>query len=415
MMHPHPNSSRNAHLFSRSTPGRFIAFLLLCLIAGHSFAQAQYPTSSRLIGDVKAQSPNEFVTITPVGGWQMIHDKIPDWQPTNACSHTVNIVGKKNADDTYWTYTGIAIYAKVGSGFQFDRLFLNEDATTLNGLNLPDNTYFLELFKQKLEAKDAMVMTMNYELKNATAFYGMEMNNKPKVSGRGNDLFVLYTVEVALDLPNGQRLEKKVMPIEVKATKRGNEYVFERAMKKNDGALVSMKELGSSDAVDKLEKYGFSDRRLSEMMQTSQAYAQAEGSNGEGYPLDRELIERMESAFLTREDNFSILFGPRGASMITDVRFKVKEGSRAEPSANGLSKVFFVEYDFLNENVNESTFRRMTGQRELKVDFVRENGQWFVDTTNYLTEAVYIKNESIAWAYRNNYKDQTFEKRVFKK
>jgi hypothetical protein len=396
-------------------PDRYIALVVLYLMAGLGLAQAQYPTTSRLLSDVKAQSPNEFVTITPVGGWQMIHDKIPEWQPMNACSHTVDITGKKNADGTFWTYTGIAIYAKVGSGFQFDRLFLNEDATTLNGLNLPDNTYFLELFKQKLEAKDAMVMAMNYELKNATAFYGLEINKKPKVSGRGNELYVLYTVEVTLDLPNGQQLEKKVVPIEVKANKRGNEYVFERAMKKNDGTLVSMKALGSSDAVDKLEKYGFSDRRLSEMMQTNQAYAQAEGSNGEGYPVDRELIERIESAFLTREDNFAILFGPRGASMITDVEFKVKEGSQATTSANALSKVFIVAYIFLNENVNESTLKRITGQRELQVDFVRENGQWFVDRTNYLTEAAYIKNESIAWAYRNNYKDQTFEKRVFKK
>jgi len=145
--------------------------------------------------------------------------------------------------------------------------------------------------------------------------------------------------------------------------------------------------LGSSDAGDNLEKYGFSDRRLAEMMQTSQAYAQAEGSNGEGFPVDADLIERLEQAFLTREDNFSILFGPRGASMITDVSFKEKEGARAETSTNGLSKVFLVEYIFLNENVNESTFRRITGRRELKVDFVRENGQWYVDKTNYLTEA----------------------------
>jgi len=401
--------------FSHYLRYRLIPVLFFLMLIGYGSVHAQYPATSRLISDVKAQSPNEFVTITPVGSWQMIHDKIPDWQQPNACSHTVDIVGKKNADGTYWTYTGIAIYAKVGSGFQFDRLFLNEDATTLNGLNLPDNTYFLELFKQKLEAKDAMLLTMNFELKNATAFYGFEVNKKPKVSGRGSELFVLYTVDATLDMVNGDRLEKKVVPIEVKANKRGNDFVFERAMKKNDGQLVSTKPLGSSDAGDNLEKYGFSDRRLAEMMQTSQAYAQAEGSNGEGFPVDADLIERLEQAFLTREDNFSILFGPRGASMITDVSFKEKEGARAETSTNGLSKVFLVEYIFLNENVNESTFRRITGRRELKVDFVRENGQWYVDKTNYLTEAEYLKNESIAWGYRNSYKEQTFEKKVFKK
>lgn len=378
-------------------------------------ANAQYPAISRLNSDVKAQSPNEFVTITPVGSWKMIHDKVPDWQQPDACQHQVDITGKKNADGTYWTYTGLAIYAKVGNGFQFDRLFLFEDETTLNGLNLPDNSYFLDVFKQKLEAKDMMFMTMNYELKNATAFYNFEINKKPKVSGTGDQLFVLYTVEATIDLLNGYSLERKIVPIEVKANRRGDEYIFERAMKKNDGQLVSKKDLGSSEAADKLERYGFSDRTLSQMMQQSQSYAQTEGSNGEGFPLDAELIENLDKTFLTREDNFTILFGTRGASMITDVKFMIKEGTKAQTSTNGLSKVFVVDYIFLNENVNENTFRRITGRRELKVDFVKENGQWYVDQSSYLTEAEYIKDESIAWAYRNNYKDQTFEKRVFRK
>jgi len=378
-------------------------------------AVAQYPTISRLSSDVKSQSPNEFVTITPVGSWKMIHDKVPDWQQPDACQHQVDIIGKKNADGSYWTYAGLAIYSKVGNGFQFDRLFLFEDETTLNGINLPDNSYFMDAFKQKLEAKDAMLMTMNYELKNATAFYEFQINKKPRVSGTGDQLFVLYTVDVTLDLINGYRLEKKVVPIEVKANRRGNDFVFERAMKKNDGQLVSSKDLGSSDAADKLEKYGFSDRSLSQMIQSSQSYAQAEGSNGEGLPLDSEFIVNLENTFLTKEDNFAILFGPRGASMITDVTFTVKEGSKAQTKSDGLTKVFIVDYIFNNENVNESSFRRITGRRELMVDFVKENAQWYVDKSTYLTEAEYIKDESIAWTYRNSYKEQTFEKRVFRK
>jgi hypothetical protein len=391
-----------------------IGLIIVMLSVAHS-ANAQYPALSRLNADVKAQSPNEFVTITPVGSWKMIHDKVPDWQQPDACQHQVDITGKKNADGSYWTYSGLAIYAKVGNGFQFDRLFLIEDATTLNGINLPDNAFFLDAFKQKLEAKDAMLMTMNYELKNATAFYDFQMNKKPRVSGNGDQLFALYTVEVTLDLPNGYQLEKKIVPIEVKATRRGTDFIFERAMKKNDGQLVSSKDLGSSDAIDALEKYGFSDRSLSQMMQASQSYAQAEGSNGEGFPLDAELVENLEKTFLTREDNFAVLFGPRGASMITDVTFSIKEGSKAQTKSDGLSKVFIVDYVFNNENVNENSFRRITGRRELKVDFVKENAQWYVDQSSYLTEAEYIKDESIAWAYRNSYKEQTFEKRVFRK
>ena len=122
------------------------SLLLLSFLSFSGLAHAQYPSQSTLLADVKKQSPDEFVTITPEGSWSMFHDKVPDWQAPDACRHQVNIVGKKKADGSFWTYSGLAIYAKAGNSFVFNRLFLIEDATKLNGLAIPDRDYFKELF-----------------------------------------------------------------------------------------------------------------------------------------------------------------------------------------------------------------------------------------------------------------------------
>ena len=71
------------------------SLLLLSFLSFSGLAHAQYPSQSTLLADVKKQSPDEFVTITPEGSWSMFHDKVPDWQAPDACRHQVNIVGKK--------------------------------------------------------------------------------------------------------------------------------------------------------------------------------------------------------------------------------------------------------------------------------------------------------------------------------
>ncbi len=375
--------------------------LLLSFLSFSTLAHAQYPSQSTLLADVKKQSPDEFVTITPEGSWGMFHDKVPDWQAPDACRHQVNIVGKKNADGSFWTYSGLAIYAKAGNSFVFNRLFLIEDATKLNGLAIPDNAYFKKLFLDKLEAKDDMLLTMNYELKNATGFYGFEMKAAPKITGNGSNLMALYVVEVTLDLPNGTRLEQKKVPIEVRATKSSNGFAFTHALKKSDGAILSTKEMGNSDAIDQLPRYGFDEGTLAAFTRTGQSYATPAGSNGEGMPNDQSLVALMEKTFLANAENFSILFGPKGASLITSVGFTKKETRQA--SADQLTAVFTVEYVFFNENAQEQSFKVITAQRDLQTSFVLENGTWYVDQSTYLNEPSYTKTEGIAWSYRKNF------------
>jgi len=239
-------------------------FFMLSLISLVCFSQ--YPATNTMINDVKAQNTVEFVTITPIGSWSMFHDKVPNWQQPDACRHEVNIIGKKNVDGSFWTYKALAIYHKVGSGFTFNRLFIIEDATKLNGLNLPDNNYFLKIFMDKLENRDNMFMATNYEMKNATAFYSFEIKETPVVSGTGSSQFVEFVVEVCLDLPNGIQIEKKIVPIKVRAKKIGEEFVFQHALKKNDGKVIEMKEFETSDDVNKLQKYGSSDKTLNDFL-----------------------------------------------------------------------------------------------------------------------------------------------------
>ena len=390
---------------------KHLALIILTILS--ISMKAQYPSTSTLLSDVKKQNSTEFVTITPVGSWNMFHDKVPDWQQPDACRHEVNIIGKKKADGSYWTYNGLVIYSKAASSFIFNRIFFNEDATSLNGLNIPDNEYFKKLFMSKLESKDDMLMTMNFELKNAKAFYGFEMKNTPKISGSGNDLFALFVVEVTLDLLNGSRLEKKIVPIEIKANKSGSDFIFQHAMKKNDGKIIDSKDLGSSDAGENLESYGFSSDNLNSFIKTSNSYAKADGDNGNELPNDKYIIETMDNTFLKSADNFAILFGPKGASMMTAVKFIKKEIKTID--ANNFKCTFTVQYVFNNENSKEMTFKVITAERDLETSFVKENGKWYADQSVYLNEPKYVKNESIAWTSRINYQSKTFENTVFRK
>lgn len=382
------------------------------LLFSSMLANAQFPSTGTLISDVKKQSPAEFETISLEGTWNLFHDKAPTWQAPDACRQQVNIVGKKKADGSFWTYSALAIYTKAGTSYVFNRLFMIEDATRLNGASIPDNAYFKQLFLAQLEAKDPMLLTMNYELKNATGFYSMELKGVPKITGNGADFLALYTVEVTLDLPNGSRLDRKVVPIEVRAAKVGKEFIFKHALKKSDGVLQESKEMGSPDVVDQLPKFGFDDGSLSAFTRTNQSYATAAGSNGAGFPSDAELVKLMEKTFLGGNDNFSILFGPNGASLITAVQFIKKETK----SANGsqMKALFTVEYEFFNEKIQEQSFKVITAQRDLETQFVLENGTWYVDQSSYLNEAVYTKTDSIAWQYRNSYKEKTLDKTLFK-
>ena len=125
-------------------------------------------------------------------------------------------------------------------------------------------------------------------------------------------------------------------------------------------------------------------------------------------PTDTELIQLMEKTFLTSKENFSILFGPNGASIMTAVKFLKKETKNV--SSGQLTAVFTVEYEFFNEKIQEQSFKVITAQRALETQFVLENGTWYVDQSTYLNEAVYTKTEPIAWPYRNSYKEKTLEK-----
>lgn len=239
-------------------------YTLLVLFFLTQSVYAQYP--STLLADVKKQNPKEFITVTPVGNWLMTHDRIPDWQPHNACQHEVSITGAKQPDGTYWTYQALAIYHKAGNTFVFNRLFIIEDATKLNGVNLPDNDFFLNLFLTELKARNPMLMAMNYELKKAVGFYAFDIEKTPKITGSGTKLFAEYVVEVTLDLPNGLQVEKRKVPIYVKADQKDGRFVFNHARKKNDGPVLSQKSYQTPDQVEALPQYGNTTTPLEQMM-----------------------------------------------------------------------------------------------------------------------------------------------------
>jgi hypothetical protein len=239
-----------------------ILFLFLLL----NFCFSQFPSKEQLINDVKTKGGKVFETVTPVGEWGMFHDKVPKNKPPDACAHEVDIKGPEKADGSYWTYKGKAIYNKVRNKFEFDRVFLYENKTRLNGLKIPGNDYFLNLLINKIDEKDPLFVKMNFKIYNATAIYSMEMNEPPKISGNSESQYAEYTVNFEIDLQNGSSLNKIKLPVKVKSVKKDNDFVILSARNENDGKVIETKNLNAQEEVNKLIKFKDTNKKLKEFM-----------------------------------------------------------------------------------------------------------------------------------------------------
>ena len=164
---------------------------------------AQYPSDARVISDVKAKNPSEFKTVKTTGSWYLTHENIPDWQKPNAAERPIYIEGAKNSSGEWWEYSGTAIYNMNGSSYNFNRVFIFEEPR-LRGVKLPDNAFFIDLFKNILSSKEQLFMMMNYNVANAVNFYSIELSDEPWVTGNkwkiGHSLATsgLLSVEMAL-------------------------------------------------------------------------------------------------------------------------------------------------------------------------------------------------------------------------
>lgn len=386
------------------------SFLVAFLVSGILFCQ--YPSDSRLLADVKSQNPTEFAEIKFLGNWFMAHDRVPDWQAPDAAQRELSIKGKVNAAGEWWEYFGLAIYHKAGNQFAFNRVFINEDPK-LRGVKLPADSYFKDLFMKELRTKNSMLMSMNYVLANATNFYSFEIGEKPWVTGNHTERFVYYTIDVTLDAVNGYNLEKRKVPIEVKLNKSGDSFTFSYAMPKNDGALLSSIQYPNSDIVDNLTRFGYDGATLEGMTNSAPSYPKAPGDNG-SYPNDDAIISYITKWATASEENFSTLFGPRSKSMFISFEFSSNPDAQLQSSGNTFSKVFNVYYEFINEKTAEMEFYVYGGYRPIQLEFLFENNEMQIRSFEYKGETSYTKKDNIAWSYRNNYTERTFDKTIFK-
>lgn len=395
---------------------RFLLFGFLFFLMPHAFAQ--YPSTSALIADVKKKDPNAFVTVTPVGSWKMTHDKVPDWKDPDACQHVVEIAGSKKPDGTWWTYKAFVIYNKVGDKMVFDRVFLVEDETSLNGVNMPEPSFFLNTFIDKMNKRDEGFLRGNSFLQDATNFYSYELKGKPRATGTSDQIIAYATITVVFDshAGGGNKMQKRSKDVQLKFEKKGDEFVFLFGMRsQSNDLLLSEIDFGSKAILETIPTFEKSGKTLAEMTSQTPVYPEPLGSNGSGFPKDPELIELLENTFLTKEDNFKILFGERGKDMIIDVKFKVKEGEKAVVSdASNMSKVYMCDYMFFNEKEAEKKLTEITGRRELQINFVKDESRWNISSAKFLTETEYVKQTSLNWSsYINTMRAKTYGKRVF--
>ena len=381
---------------------------------------AQYPSESTLIADVKANNPKAFVTVTPTGNWTMFHDKVPKSKDPDACEHVVKISGSKNADGSYWSYKGLAIYNKVGSKMVFDRVFLYESETQLNGINLPENSFFLNTFKEKVNARDQKLMQRNPLLLKATNFYSYELKAEPKATGNSEHIFVFATITVIFDsYPGwGNNLQKRESEIQLKFEKKENDFVFLGGVPLQGGKeILAETDFGSKDILKSIPTFETSGKSLEEMTSQMPSYSAPSGINGDVYPKDQEILPIIERTFLTKEDNFKILFGEKGMNSITDVKFKVKNDEKAETTGlNHFKKAFYCEYVFFNEKEDEKKLTEYIGQRVLEIQFKKDSEEWLIVGAKFLTETKYLKTTSLNWSSSiNTVRSNTYAKRVFGK
>jgi hypothetical protein len=350
----------------------------------------------------------------------MFHDKVAKSREPDACEHVVEISGSKQADGTYWSYKGLAIYNKVGSKMVFDRMFLYESETHLNGLKLPENSFFLNTFKEKMNARDPKLMQRNPFLLDATNFYSYEVKTDPKATGNSEHIYVFAVITLVFDSYSGSgtKLKKREAEIQLQFEKKGNDLVFlVGSSLQVEKELLAETDFGSQDILKRIPTFETSGKSLEEMTSQMPSYHAPVGSNGEGYPKDQEILPIMEATFLTKENNFKVLFGEKGMNTITDVKFKVKSDEKAEATdLNHFKKNFYCDFVFFNENEKEKKLIEYIGQRVLEIQFEKKAEKWVIVGAKFLTETKYLKQTSLNWSSSiNTVRSNTYAKRVFGK
>jgi hypothetical protein len=374
---------------------------------------AQYPSDSKVIADVKSENSSEFKEITPKGKWYLTHDRIPDWQKPNAAERNVHIIGSKNQSGEWWEYSGNAIYHLNGSGYNFNRVYIFEEPR-LHGVPLPDNAFFLDQFKKLLLSKEKLFMMMNYNIANAVNFYSIELAGEPWLTGNKTERYVVFDVDVVLDVVNGYSIEKRKQTIKVKLDKKGDNYAFKSAQPLNDGEFLSQISYPSNDQLRDLISFKDFNGTLFEFVKPDPSYPAPPGYNGDDLPTDNEIIEYIENWALKSSSNFGLLFGERAKTMFIDMSFNSMNGAQVIREGDIFSKSFQVYYEFINEKTESMEFYVYGGVREIILKFKIDNGSWDINSFEYNGETNYTKNDKIAWNYRNGYKEKTFDKTVLK-
>jgi hypothetical protein len=100
--------------------------------------------------------------------------------------------------------------------------------------------------------------------------------------------------------------------------------------------------------------------------------------------------------------------------MFISFEFSSNPDAQVQSSGNTFSKVFNVYYEFINEKTAEMEFYVYGGYRPIQLEFLFENNDMQIRSFEYKGETSYTKKDNIAWSYRNNYTERTFDKTVFK-
>ena len=387
--------------------------LVLFLLAGTNTVFAQYPSTTQMISDVKKSDPNAFVTVKTVGQWTMFHDKAPEWNDPDACKILVSISGSKKPDGTWWSYKGFAIYNKVGGKMVFDRVFLAYE-TTLEGIDLPNNEYFMNDFIAKMNERDPLITKGFLGLLDATNFYSYELVADPRATGTSNQIIVYATIKVVFDVvASNTKLEKRSSNVSMKYEMQGKDLKFLFAMRTQEMEFLDQTDFGDKAIVDGIPTFESSGKTIQEMTSQNPNYPRAKGSNGDGLPMDEELIELAKETFLTKADNFKLLFSEKGLGMITEVEFKTIDGRSAVViDETHFDKALVCDYTFFNADDDAKKLTEYVSRFEISFSYEKDGENWSITNLKILTDREVIKNISLNYnSYINTVRSKTFGKK----
>ena len=205
-----------------------VLFLVGSLAPSTSEAQ-EYPSDSQVTTDVKSRlnSKKSWAEIKVFGGWSLFHDKTEKPYPPDGARRPFDARTEKKSDGTNLFIKGVAIYNTVRTSWKFDRIFLFEGETRIEGAPVPSRDKLYQVAYADLKNGGGRSWG-TLQPKSVLHIYSLEVAKDPKFVRQTYDI-MHFNVEIVFDRDRGRgTVEKRRGVFRLTAKKQGDDpWVFQ--------------------------------------------------------------------------------------------------------------------------------------------------------------------------------------------